>query len=340
MDTFSAVLAEHQARDAFALNCQMDPPWSVQIADRAAVGMVVMLRGRCFLHLEGGEPVLLGSGDVAVVKGPKPYVLSDRPGAPFSVVVEPGQVCRTVAGQEAAAEMTLGTRSWGNSPNGSCAFLAVAYELPGQIRGRLLPAVPELVVVRSGSTDATDRSTSVTTESTGTTTRSPGLRSTSPDGALIEMLAAEMVTSRPGQDAMIDRLVDLVLISTLRRWFSAPGATPPRWWSAQDDPIVGEVLSLMHHHPDQPWSLESLAERVGYSRATVARRFCETVGQPPMSYLADWRLALAADLLRGTDRSVESIAHAVGYRNAFAFSSAFKRQHGASPRAFRLADVA
>lgn len=322
MDNLSAVLAEHQARDAFVLHCEMDAAWSVQIADRATVGMVVMLRGYCVLHLDGRAPVVLGAGDVAVVKGPTPYVLSDQPDRPFSVVVQPGQVCRAVAGHEAAAaEMTLGTRSWGNSRNGSCAFLAVAYELPGQIRGRLLPAVPELVVVRSAPTGVGDGPTS-------------------PEDPLLELLAAEMVHARPGQDAMVDRLVDLVLISTIRRWFSAPGATPPRWWSAQEDPVVGQVLALMHHHPGQPWSLDALAERVGYSRATVARRFCETVGKPPMSYLADWRLALAADLLRGTDRSVEAIAHAVGYRNAFAFSSAFKRQHGSSPRAFRLGEAA
>ena len=326
MDNFSAVLAEHQARGAFVLNCEMDPPWSVKIADRATVGMVVMLRGRCSLHQEGSEPVQLDAGDVAVVKGPTPYVLSDQPGTPFSVVVEPGQVCRPVEGQGAAAAMTLGIRSWGNSRDGSCAFLAVAYELPGQIRGRLLPAVPELCVVRSETADA------------GSVLHDR--RSTSPERTLLDMLAAEMVAARPGQDAMIDRLVDLVLISTLRRWFSTSGATPPKWWSAQEDPLVGQVLSLMHHHPDQPWSLDSIAERVGFSRATVARRFGETVGQPPMSYLADWRLALAADLLRRTDRSVESIAHAVGYRSAFAFSSAFKRHHGTSPRSFRLGDVA
>ncbi len=319
MDNLSAILAEHQARGAFALNCQMDPPWSMQVADRATVGMVVMLRGNCVLHLGGRDPVLLAAGDVAVVKGPNPYVLSDQPGEPPSVVIEPGQVCRTVAGRETAARMTLGPRSWGNSRDGRCAFLAVAYELPGQIRGRLLPSVPELVVVRSGSAEVG--------------TRPAG-------GGLVDMLAAEMANSRPGQDAMVDRMVDLVLISTLRQWFSTPDALPPRWWSAQNDPVIGEVLALMHHHPEHPWSLESLAEQVGYSRATVSRRFCDMVGRPPMSYLADWRLTLAADLLRATDQSIETVGRSVGYRNAFAFSSAFKRQHGASPRAFRLREAA
>ncbi|MET3807337.1 AraC-like DNA-binding protein [Nakamurella sp. UYEF19] len=325
MDNLSAVLAEHQARGAFALHCEMDSPWSMQVADRATVGMVVMLRGSCVLQAEGREPASVTAGDVAIIKGPKPYVLSDEPGAPFSVVVEPGQVCRGVPGREAAIPMTFGPRSWGNSRDGECAFLAVAYELPGQIRGRLLPAIPEFVVVRAGDSGAAADSAAPS-----------GLA----DAGLVQMLTAEMATAQPGQDAMVDRFVDLVLISTLRRWFSSPDADPPRWWSAQDDPMIGEVLSLMHHHPEQPWSLESLADRVGYSRATVSRRFCESVGQPPMSYLADWRLALAADLLRGTDRSVEAIAHSVGYRNAFAFSSAFKRQHGVSPRAFRLADAA
>jgi AraC-like DNA-binding protein len=94
---------------------------------------------------------------------------------------------------------------------------------------------------------------------------------------------------------------------------------------------------LMHDQPGQPWTLARLSQHVGYSRASIVRRFTELVGQPPMAYLTEWRLTLAADLLLSSDDTVESVGRQVGYDNPFAFSSAFKRLHASSPRAFRLA---
>lgn len=285
----------------------MAAPWSIEIADQAAVGLVAMLEGECLLQTSQREPVLLRAGDVAVVKGPRPYVLADRSETPVGVVVGPGQVCHPPAGATEAVEMTMGPRSWGNAPDGECRFLAASYELPSQVRGRLLPSVPDLVIVPGD-----DRR----------------------DGLSL-LLQQELDQTRPGQSAMLDRLVDLLLIATLRDWFSRPDSHAPRWWTAQADPLVGPVLTLMHDNPAHGWTLQALADRAGYSRATVSRRFSELMGQPPMTYLAEWRLTLAADLLRAGEDSVEQIAHAVGYANPFAFSSAFKRTFGRSPRLYR-----
>lgn len=309
MDSLSALLGAQRGEGAFVLRCAMTAPWSVEIADQAAVGVVVMLTGECLLQTVEREPVRLRGGDIAVVKGPRPYVLGDRSETPVGVVVGPGQVCRPPAGATAAVEMTMALGSWGNAPDGECTFLAAAYELPSQVRGRLLPSVPDLVVVPGD-----DRR----------------------DGLAV-LLQHELDQTRPGQAAMLDRLVDLLLISTLRDWFSRPDAQAPRWWTAQADPLVGAVLTLMHDHPAHGWTLQALAEQTGYSRATVSRRFTELVGQPPMTYLAEWRLTLAADLLRAGEDSVEQIARAVGYANPFAFSSAFKRAFGRSPRLYRQA---
>jgi AraC-like DNA-binding protein len=99
------------------------------------------------------------------------------------------------------------------------------------------------------------------------------------------------------------------------------------------------VLALLHDEPGHPWTLDVLAAHVHVSRATLSRRFTELVGQSPMAYLTQWRLARAADLLRAGGLGVEQVAHTVGYANAFAFSAAFKREHGSSPRAFRSAAV-
>jgi transcriptional regulator GlxA family with amidase domain len=141
----------------------------------------------------------------------------------------------------------------------------------------------------------------------------------------------------PGQDAVLDRLVDLVLITTLRAWFARDRNTAPGWWLASEDPLVGDVLRLMHDRPAEPWTLESLAAQCAVSRATLARRFTQLLGQPPMTYLTEWRLCLAADLLQDTSQTIDAIARQTGYASPFAFSTAFRRRFGQPPRSFRRA---
>ncbi|SCF46076.1 Helix-turn-helix domain-containing protein [Micromonospora marina] len=111
------------------------------------------------------------------------------------------------------------------------------------------------------------------------------------------LLAAEIVKDDPGQEAVLDRLLDLLLIAALREWFARPGAAAPAWYRAYADPVVGRALRMLHHDPARPWTVASLAAEVGMSRAALARRFTASVGEPPVSYLTGWRLALAADRL-------------------------------------------
>jgi transcriptional regulator GlxA family with amidase domain len=106
---------------------------------------------------------------------------------------------------------------------------------------------------------------------------------------------------------------------------------------AANDPVVDHVLRLMHHSPGHGWTIASLAREAGVSRAALARRFTEAVGQPPMSYLTGWRLSLAADLLAASDRGIEQVAREVGYGSPFALSAAFKRVRGLSPQQHRRA---
>lgn len=313
MDGLSTLLGMHRGRDAFVLRCEMNPPWSVRIADRSAIGLIVVVRGHCVVTHDGASPVTVVAGDVVIAKGATAYTLADATATVPSVVIEPGQVCRalpdggTVA--PAGGITVRGTRTWGNADAGESAFLTGVYELSEQVSGRLLDHLPDLALLRAPQCD-------------------PGL---------IEVLARELVRDLPGQDLLLDRYVDLLLVCALREWFAQPGAAPPQWWRAQTDPVVGPLLTVLHDRYQEPWTLELLAARVGYSRATVARRFTELVGTPPMSYLTGWRLSIAGDLLLTTDDTIEEIARQVGYLNPFAFSTAFKRMHGRSPRSFRTA---
>ncbi|HET8931197.1 MAG TPA: helix-turn-helix transcriptional regulator, partial [Acidimicrobiales bacterium] len=143
----------------------------------------------------------------------------------------------------------------------------------------------------------------------------------------------------PGQQVVLDRLLDLLLVSALRAAFTST-TEMPKWYAASADPIVGSALRLMHERAGEPWTVTSLASTVGVSRAHLSRRFHDLVGEPPMTFLTAWRMALAADRLLEPDTTVTAVSALVGYTSPFTFSTAFKRHYGTSPRSYRRAHSA
>ncbi|MFE1789992.1 AraC family transcriptional regulator [Streptomyces sp. NPDC059525] len=307
MDTLTGLLDGPKARGAVLLKTVFDPPWAVRIEDRAPLSVLTMVRGQAWLLPDDGEPALVGPGDVAVVRGPGAYTLADRPDTPVEVTVGPDQRCSTPEGEDLAERLALGVRTWGRPGPGAAVMLSGTYQAPGEIGRLLLGALPAVLVRPAGAADAT----------------------------LIGLLATEVARDEPGQEIVLDRLLDLLLIGVLRAWLAAPGAGAPGWYRAQGDPVVGVALRLLHEEPAYGWTVAELARRAGVSRAALARRFTELVGEPPVAHLTGWRLALAADLLREPDATVGSVARRVGYGSAFALSAAFKRVRGVSPQQYR-----
>ncbi len=305
MDHLAALLDGPRARGAFLLRIILNPPWSLSIRDEAPLTVMTLVRGSAWIIRQNGEEVSLRPGEVAIVRGPEPYEIVDQPGTPPQVIIHPGQHCTTLDGRPLYPEMCLGVRTWGNDPDGDTMLIAGVYQMAGEVSKRLLEALPPLLV--------------------------------QPGGTPAALLGAEVVRDEPGQEAVLDRLLDLLLISTLREWFATHEA--PTWYQAQSDPVVGKAIRLMQHNPAHPWTVASLAARVGVSRASLARRFTELVGEPPMAFLTDRRLALAADLLREPDETIGSVARKVGYGSPFALSAAFKRVRGVSPYEHRVGAV-
>lgn len=312
MDAIAGLLDGPRARGAFLLRSSMDPPWSLRIEDEAPLTLVAMVRGEAWVMLEEGAPVRLDEGDVAILRGPEPYTFADDPATAPQILILPGQRCMTPDGIELSEMMDQGVRSWGNTPDGATQMLTGSYLLDGEVSLRLLRALPTLVVLRQDAWDC----------------------------HLVPLMADEIVRDDPGQEAVLDRLLDLLLIAALRAWFARPEAEPPAWYRAYADPIVGPALRLLHNNPAHPWTVASLAKAANVSRATLARRFAELVGEPPMSFLTGWRIALAADLLREPGATVGSVARQVGYGSAFALSTAFKRVRGVRPQEHRAAAAA
>ncbi len=309
VDVLEALLDGPRARGAFLLRALLDPPWAVRIEDEAPLTVLAVLRGGAWLCPDDQPPLRMEAGQVAIVRGPDHYTVADDPSTPADVVVYPGGRCTsTEDGRALWDEWSLGIRTWGRDPDGECVLLVGTYEGKGEASQPLLTALPHVVLLSR--------------EEAGT--------------PLLHVLADEMQVDAPGQRALLDRLLDVLLISALRTWFAGRQDEAPGWFRAQHDPAVGRALSLLHQDVAYPWTVEELAARVGLSRAALGRRFTGLLGEPPMSYLAGWRLALAADLLVSSDATVAAIARQVGYGSPFSFSAAFKRVHGVSPQQYRL----
>jgi AraC-like DNA-binding protein len=309
MDSVAGLLDGPRAREAFLLRSVLEPPWSMRIQDEAPLTLVTVVRGTAWVLPDAGAGVQLGPGDVAVLRGPEPYTVADEPGTPLQVVIHPGQRCTTPDGGTSPYERTgLGIRSWGNHPDGSTVLLTGTYQLRSEISRRLLAALPTLLTLDAATLN----------------------------NPLTGYLAQEMVRDEPGQEAVLDRLLDLLLVAVLRAWFARPEAAAPGWYAAHSDPVIGPALRLLQSDSARPWTVTTLAAATGCSRATFARRFKELIGEPPMSFLTNWRLTLAADLLREPGATVGSVARQVGYASPFAFSSAFKRVRGVSPGQYQI----
>lgn len=307
MDALAGLLEGPHARGAFVIRACFDPPWAVRVADRAPLTVMLMVRGDAWITPDSGERVRLRAGDLAIARGPAPYTCADDPGTPPQALILPGGECHCPDGTSLQGSMDLGVRTWGDRVDGATVMLIGTYPVLGEIGGRLPAALPPLLTLGADVWEC----------------------------PLTPFLAQEIVRDEPGQEVVLDRLLDLLVIAALRAWFARPDAAAPAWYRALADPVVGRALRLLQDEPAHPWTVASLAARTGVSRAALARRFTDLVGEPPMSYLTGRRLALASDLLRDTDDTLAAIARKVGYGSSFALSTAFKRVYGVSPQAHR-----
>jgi len=153
--------------------------------------------------------------------------------------------------------------------------------------------------------------------------------------ALVRLAVAESAASRPGSQAMLARLSELLFVEVVRRHMDTLPPENRTWLAGLRDESVGRALGKLHERPAHDWTLEELARQSGLSRSVLAERFLQFVGLPPMQYLAQWRMQLAATLLTSSSAGLAEIAGQVGYGSEAAFSKAFKRTVGASPAEWR-----
>jgi AraC-like DNA-binding protein len=272
----------------------------------------VMLEGTCWGGLVGEPPVLLEKGDVLVLPHGDAYVMAVDPKA-----------TRPEYGQEATLEFLRGVATGRfpsviAEPGVTCAQVACGFlGCDVQPFNPLLTTLPRLLVVRRACRPGAGRL-----------------------DALLELTLTEAAERRPGGDSVRLRLSELIFVEVVRHHLTTLSEQDSGWLGGLRDPLVGRALSLLHARPAETWTLQVLAERAGTSRSVLADRFSRLVGEPPMQYLARWRMQLAARLLADGAEKVSAVAQEVGYDSEAAFSRAFKKMTGVPPAAWRDRRVA
>ncbi|WP_326953912.1 AraC family transcriptional regulator [Amycolatopsis sp. NBC_01286] len=307
MDVFDDLIRGVRAHGSLFGSSTLSPPWALEFVDGAPLTLCTVVDGAGWIVPEHGPPEPLRARETVVVRGPATFTFVDEVGT-RAAPVACGEFCATP--EQGGTRHRLG---WADDDGGATTLIVGAYPVRGELSRRLLDALPVVLRAAGGGTG----------------------------DAVLDHLAAEVAVDAPGQQVVLDRLLDWMLVCTLREWFDRPGSGAPAWWSAQRDPVVGDALRLLHAEPAAPWTVAALADRTGVSRSTLAKRFADLVGEPPLTYLTHWRMTLAADLLTERETAtIADVARAVGYADPFGFSAAFKRVRGANPSEYRRAPSA
>jgi len=297
-DPLCDALAVTDARAVFSGGFTAGGAWAIRLWRPGRLKVNAVVRGSCLLVLEdGADPVRLDEGDVVVSDGARPYVLCSEPGLP---PLGSGQV-----------PIDPGSRMGRLGEGEDVMCLAGHVDLSRDRGGLLRSALPELIHVRGESAEA------------------PALR------RLVEQLLDEMANDRVGAEFVSDHLAQLMFVQVLRICLAEADGLPAGWLRALADERVAPALRLMHGEPDRAWHLEELAHAAAMSRTAFALRFRQVVGVPPLTYLLNWRMSLAARALRQDGTPVAALARSVGYASESSFSNAFKRSVGVSPRRYR-----
>jgi AraC-like DNA-binding protein len=333
-DVVSQVLGAVRLTGEALFTCRLSEPWAVWSPPGEQIGPLILpsarsfamfhyvASGGCAVEVEGLAPLPLEEADVVVLpRGDGHTMRGTKPVAARSVaeIVRPDQI----------ASFPDFDYGGGGAPTSLvCGFLAC-----GVRYGPLEAALPRLLRVRKDGAILVRTAESLN-EGATTALRLP------PDTAnwfhiTLRQALVEIASSRAGGRVFVNRLLELLFVQVLRSCVSGTPAQSSGWLAALADARVGPALAALHAEPARPWTLDALARRVGTSRSVLAERFTQVLGEPPIRYLARWRIQLARNLLLDTASGIAEVASLVGYGSEAAFSRMFTRLTGEPPTVFR-----
>jgi AraC-like DNA-binding protein len=313
MDALSEILRVVRLVAATVIQGRFTAPWryAAPSADSAApylepgaeriVIFHMITEGECFVELDGDLPTRLAAGDVVVFPQGDAHRMMSEPG------LEPPRGAR-LSEVLARRPRQLVYGGGGATTRLVCGYLAC----DARLARMLLAGLPRLVHVNVRGSNA-----GVWLE------------------ASVRYALAEARSPRPGGNSVLAKLAEVLFIEVLRQYIGTPSAGRTGWLAGVGDGVVGTALHELHPRPAHAWTLDELARVVGTSRSVLAERFQHLVGSPPMQYLTQWRMLLAANLLAGSNAPLARIAEDVGYQTDTAFIRAFRREYGTPPAAWR-----
>ena len=304
MDILQDHLARARASGGVFARSVARPPWGLRLPGTIQLALHTVMQGRAWLWLEDPRAAVeLAPGDLAlVVGGPDHHIAHERGAACLS----PERFREQHADDEHAAHEHADYR-------GATVFLCGAYRFSGDVGRGLIQTLPPILLLSAAAHD--------------------------PLHDVIVLLSRELSGPAPGQQTVLDRLLDVLLVLAMRACFEQ-SPTAPRWYQASTDPRLSPALHAIHSDPGHPWTVPELANLSGLSRPAFARNFERALGQAPMQYLTDWRMALARDYLRTGELTLDQIANRTGYASPNAFAAAFRRHHGQPPGHWRQGELA
>jgi AraC-like DNA-binding protein len=258
--------------------------------------------GQCWLEVEGAKRRPVRRGDLVLVPHGHGHRLLSKPGQTSAKLFE--------IPREVFTERYETFRHGGGGEVTTMVCGTVRFEHPAA--QHLIDLLPRVICIAAAS--------------------SPHLEWTN---SALRFMEDEARALRPGGEAVITRLADILVIQTIRAWIAQDPAAQKGWLGALKDKQIGRAVAQIHRHPAQAWTLTTLAGVCGMSRSAFAARFTALVGEPAMHYLTRWRMHLALSWLKEDDAPIVELAGRLGYDSEAAFSRAFKRFIGESPGAVR-----
>jgi AraC-like DNA-binding protein len=317
MDALSETLRVVQLVGAIFINARFSAPWCYQSpsADSAArllepgaervIIFHMIMEGECFVEMSDQAPVRLVAGDAVIFPEGDAHRMTSEPGLAPASGARLDQVLSRRPRQ-------LAYGGGGPITKLICGYLAC----DARLARLLLNGLPPLVRVNVRGSNA-----GIWLE------------------ASVRYALAEARSPRPGGAGVLAKLAEVLFIEVLRLYMNERGENGSGWLAGVRDRIVGAALQCLHRNPAHPWTLEELAREANTSRSVLAERFQEMVGNSPMQYLTQWRMLLAANLLRRGNAPLARVAEEVGYQTDTAFSRAFRREFGLPPVAWRRNQV-
>jgi AraC-like DNA-binding protein len=325
-DVLSDLLRAVRLRGALFYYIEGADPWVAEVPPAREIIPAIMpgadhmiefhgvAEGSCWAAIVGESPVRLEEGDVILFPQGDAHVMSSAPGL--------------------RAEVDVGVYF---APRPPQLPYSISYGEPGVTTARLDGGGRDTATIVCGFLGCDAKPYNPLLAALPRVLRMPGVAGGQASwvSTFLRSAVDESNRKRPGGEAVLERMSEMLFVEVLRRYVDGlpPGQTG--WLAGMRDPGVGRALALLHQRPGEPWTLEQLGDEAGLSRSVLHERFGHFIGQPPMQYLARWRMQLAAARLRDTDAKLIEIALDVGYESEAAFSRAFRREVGVAPGAWR-----